>query len=155
MLCCWNNHKTTQLIVLIWYSYDDKFGPTEEYFSTNSTIFSILLYTFPVLLSSEKRRKRSPKKPKKLAVSTLGKSSAIPESMAYSNSKGICADVYTEDEEEARRFIRRYNNSLPFYRQVYKVLCSASPLEKTSTGKIKRKENQKTAKPPQQTNCGG
>lgn len=71
----------------------------------------------------------------------LGKCSAIRECMVYSDGKGICADVYTEDEEEARLFIRQYNENMPMYRQVYKVLCQGEPLEKTPTGKIKRKEN--------------
>lgn len=66
---------------------------------------------------------------------------AIAESMVYSNGKGICADVYTENEEAAAAFIAAYNASMPKYRQVYKVNYSATPLEKTGSGKIKRKEN--------------
>ena len=65
----------------------------------------------------------------------------IPECMVYSDGKGICADVYTTDREAADAYIKEYNQSMPMYRQVYKVNYSAEPLEKTSTGKIKRKEN--------------
>lgn len=66
---------------------------------------------------------------------------AIVESMVYSDGKGICADVYAENEEQAAAFIAQYNVSMPKYRQVYKVNYSAGPLERTATGKIKRKEN--------------
>ena len=65
----------------------------------------------------------------------------IPECMVYSDGKGICADVYTTNREEAAAFIKAYNRNMPMYRQVYKVNYSSEPLEKTSTGKIKRKEN--------------
>lgn len=66
---------------------------------------------------------------------------AIVECMVYSDGKGICADVYTEDQMESAKFIREYNESMPIFRQVYKVNFSAIPLEKTGSGKIKRKEN--------------
>jgi len=66
---------------------------------------------------------------------------AIQESMVYSDGKGICADVYTQDQEQAVAFVRAYNESVPMYRQVYKVNYTDVPLEKTGTGKIKRKEN--------------
>ena len=65
----------------------------------------------------------------------------ILESMVYNDAKGICADVYTKEKAACAAFIRKYNDSVPLYRQVYKVNYSASPLEKTGSGKIKRKEN--------------
>lgn len=65
----------------------------------------------------------------------------ILECMVYSDGKGICADVYTENQEAAAAYIKEYNYDMPMYRQVYKVNYSAVPLEKTSSGKIKRKEN--------------
>ena len=65
----------------------------------------------------------------------------ILESMVYNDAKGICADVYTKEKAACDDFIRKYNASMPLYRQVYKVNYSASPLEKTGSGKIKRKEN--------------
>jgi len=65
----------------------------------------------------------------------------ILECMVYSDGKGICADVYTENKDAAAAYIKEYNNEMPMYRQVYKVNYSSEPLEKTSTGKIKRKEN--------------
>lgn len=65
----------------------------------------------------------------------------ILESLVYSDGKGICADVYAEDHEAAKEFIKNYNNSVPMYRQVYKVNYLSSPLEKTGSGKIKRKGN--------------
>ena len=65
----------------------------------------------------------------------------ILESLLYSDGKGICADVYAEDHEAAKEFIKNYNNSVPMYRQVYKVNYLSSPLEKTGSGKIKRKGN--------------
>lgn len=65
----------------------------------------------------------------------------ILECMVYSDSKGIRAEVYTQNEDSARQFIRAYNDTMPTYRQVYKVEYTAVPLEKTGSGKIKRKEN--------------
>lgn len=65
----------------------------------------------------------------------------ILESMVYNDAKGICADVYTKEKAACAAFIRKYNDSVPLYRQVYKVNYSAAPLKKTGTGKIKRKEN--------------
>ena len=65
----------------------------------------------------------------------------ILECMVYSDGKGICADVYTDNQEAAATYIKEYNNEMPKYRQVYKVNYSSEPLEKTSTGKIRRKEN--------------
>lgn len=70
-----------------------------------------------------------------------GSCTHILECMVYSDGKGICADVYTENQEAAAAYIKEYNYGMPMYRQVYKVNYSATPLEKTSTGKIKRKEN--------------
>lgn len=71
----------------------------------------------------------------------FGECKEILECMVYSDGKGICADVYTQDQDQAADFIRAYNESMPMYRQVYKVHYSNQPLEKTGTGKIKRKEN--------------
>jgi long-chain acyl-CoA synthetase len=71
----------------------------------------------------------------------LSRCPAIAECMVYSDGKGICADVYAKNPDGAAAFIRAYNEEMPKYRQVYKVLYSAEPLEKTGSGKIKRKEN--------------
>lgn len=65
----------------------------------------------------------------------------ILECMVYSDGKGIRAEVYTENEVCVKQFIRAYNDSMPTYRQVYKVDYTTEPLEKTGSGKIKRKEN--------------
>ena len=65
----------------------------------------------------------------------------ILECMVYSDGKGICADIYTENKTAAADFIKKYNENVPLYRQVYKVTYSAAPLAKTGSGKIKRKEN--------------
>lgn len=65
----------------------------------------------------------------------------ILECMVYSDGKGICADVYIKDPEAAAIFIKEYNSEMPMYHHVYKVNYFYEPLEKTSTGKIKRKEN--------------
>lgn len=66
---------------------------------------------------------------------------AILESLVYGDGKGICADIYTDNPDEANRFVKEYNQNVPMYQQVYKVNCVAEPLEKTGIGKIKRKEN--------------
>ena len=71
----------------------------------------------------------------------VGNSEAILECLVYGDGKGICADVYTLDPETAARDIKAYNRSTPTYRQIYKVNYSDTPLEKTGSGKLKRKEN--------------
>lgn len=65
----------------------------------------------------------------------------ILECLVYGDKKGICADVYAVNESAATDFIKKYNEEVPLYRQVYKVYYSSAPLEKTGSGKIKRKEN--------------
>ena len=72
----------------------------------------------------------------------LNQSKAIKECMVYSIPKGICADIYTEEQEKAKRYIEEYNLGVPTYRQIIHVNYSDVPLEKTESGKIKRKENQ-------------
>lgn len=72
---------------------------------------------------------------------TISKCSAVIECVVYNDKKGICMDVYTEYEEDVKKTVRNYNQSVPQYRQIYKVNYFTVPLEKTSTGKIKRKGN--------------
>ena len=64
---------------------------------------------------------------------------SVLECMVYSDGKGICADLYTHDEKEASDCIKNYNETMPLYRKVYKVNYQDIPLEKTGSGKIKRK----------------
>lgn len=66
---------------------------------------------------------------------------AVQECMVYGEVKGICADIYTTDNDTVAAFVKSYNESTPAYRQVYKVNYMDQPLEKTPSGKIKRKEN--------------
>lgn len=65
----------------------------------------------------------------------------IIEVLVYSDGKGICADLYTENKDRVIEYVKAYNENMPLYRQVYKVNYQDVPLEKTSSGKIKRKEN--------------
>lgn len=65
----------------------------------------------------------------------------VDEVLVYSDGKGICADVFTANQSETERFIKSYNDDVPMYRQVYKVNYQNEPLEKTPSGKIKRKVN--------------
>lgn len=71
----------------------------------------------------------------------FGECEAIAECMVYSDGKGICADVFANDQNTAVAYIKQYNESMPLYRQVYKVNYTDEPLPKNATGKIKRKEN--------------
>ena len=71
----------------------------------------------------------------------FGQCTEILECMVYSDGKGIRAEVYTENERAAADYIRKYNGEVPLYRQVYKVDYSPVPLEKTGSGKIRRKGN--------------
>lgn len=64
----------------------------------------------------------------------------ILESLVYSDGKKICADIYTNDGLAAADFVRRYNDNVPLYRQIHNVNYTSTPLEKTGSGKIKRKE---------------
>lgn len=66
----------------------------------------------------------------------------VLECMVYGDKKGILADVYTNDEKNVAAFVKKYNEQVPMYRQIYKVNYSDTPLEKTGIGKIKRKENE-------------
>lgn len=72
---------------------------------------------------------------------TFGECEAVEECLVYSDGKGICADVFTKAPDIARAFIKEYNETMPMYRQVYKVNYFENPLPKTGSGKIKRKEN--------------
>ena len=65
----------------------------------------------------------------------------IIECLVYSDGKGICADVYANNHDIAAAYIKSYNESMPMFRQVYKVNYMDEPLPKTGSGKIKRKEN--------------
>ena len=71
----------------------------------------------------------------------FGACASIEECLVYSDGKGICADVFTKEQEVVTAFINAYNSSVPMYRQVYKVNYTSEPLPKTGSGKIKRKEN--------------
>ncbi len=72
----------------------------------------------------------------------LGRCEDILECLVYSVPKGICADIYTKDRPAAAAYIKNYNHSVPTYRQIFRINYSDAPLEKTGSGKIKRKENQ-------------
>jgi len=65
----------------------------------------------------------------------------ILECMVYGDGKGICADIFTENQEAVKEFVVKYNKGTPSYRQVYKINYTTVPLEKTGSGKIKRKVN--------------
>ncbi|MBQ0026337.1 MAG: AMP-binding protein [Lachnospiraceae bacterium] len=66
---------------------------------------------------------------------------AVEEILVYGDGKGICADIYSTDDTIADKFISDYNESVPMYRQIYKIYHFSKPLEKTSSGKLKRKGN--------------
>lgn len=65
----------------------------------------------------------------------------VTECMVYGDGKGICADIFTAKEDVVAAYVKQYNEGVPMYRQIYKINYSAEPLEKTGSGKIKRKEN--------------
>lgn len=71
----------------------------------------------------------------------LGECNQVEECMVYSDGKGICADIYTKNLEVVSAFVRKYNEEVPMYRQIYKINYSENPLPKTGSGKIKRKGN--------------
>ena len=67
--------------------------------------------------------------------------SAVLECIVYGSPKGICADFYAQDQETITEYVRQYNAGVPLYRQIYKSNFSPIPLERTPSGKLKRKEN--------------
>lgn len=71
----------------------------------------------------------------------LNRCEAIRECLVYGDEKGIRADICADDQQAALSYIRAYNQDMPLYRQVYKVNFSAEPLEKSASGKLKRKED--------------
>ena len=73
---------------------------------------------------------------------TLGNCEAILECLVYTDGKGICADIYTTGRTEAMQFINDYNERVPMYHQLYKLSYFDKPLEKTASGKIKRKNKE-------------
>lgn len=70
----------------------------------------------------------------------FGNCENIIEALVYSDGKQICADIYSDNQLEAAAYIRRYNDGMPMDHQVTKINYSNLPLEKTGSGKIKRKE---------------
>lgn len=62
----------------------------------------------------------------------------IIESLVYSNGKVICAKIYTNNEEEAKKKVLSYNKSVVRYKRINKVEYCDKPLQKTGMGKIKR-----------------
>lgn len=73
--------------------------------------------------------------------SRLLEGEGILECLVYGDGRGLCAEVYTRDPEAAQKTIRSYNDAMPLFHQVYKVEYVSRPLEKTGTGKIKRKDS--------------
>lgn len=70
----------------------------------------------------------------------LNECSAVLECMVYGNIKGICADIYTHHRAIVETYIKAYSEKMPMYRHIYKVNYYEQPLEKTSSGKLKRKD---------------
>ena len=66
---------------------------------------------------------------------------AILECRAYSKGSVICLDIYTEKSQEALAFVDSYNSAMPLSFQIHKAFCQDTPLAKTDTGKIIRKES--------------
>lgn len=64
---------------------------------------------------------------------------AIKECLVYHDGKMICADVCTDNQKAAAEYIKTYNEKMPLYHRVQKVYYSDVPLEKTGSGKIKRR----------------
>lgn len=69
----------------------------------------------------------------------LYKSLDIEECLVYGDEKGILVDIYTKNIDVAKESVEKYNKNKPKYFQIYKINFVENPLEKTGTGKIKRK----------------
>ena len=70
----------------------------------------------------------------------LYKNTFIYECKVYGEGDRICADLYTDEEhrESVIEFITDLNTKLPIYKRIYKKNIQLEPLEKTTSGKIKR-----------------
>ena len=70
----------------------------------------------------------------------LYKCAFIYECKVFAENDRLCATVYTDQEhtEEVADYITELNTRLPIFKRIYKKNIQTEPLEKTSTGKIKR-----------------
>ena len=70
----------------------------------------------------------------------LYKCSFIYECMVYADNDRIGSSIYTDEEhsEDVKKYIVELNSRLPIFKRIYKKNILSQPLEKTSSGKIKR-----------------
>lgn len=64
----------------------------------------------------------------------------VYECIVYADNDRIGSSIYTDEEhsEEVKNYIVELNSRLPIYKRIYKKNILSTPLEKTSSGKIKR-----------------
>ena len=73
----------------------------------------------------------------------LLENASIKEVLVKEKNGKICGEVYCDEErrEEVEVFIRQFNKSLPFYKQIVLTEYRTTPFERTAIGKIKRRQN--------------
>ena len=56
------------------------------------------------------------------------------------NDKALCIEVFTRNNDAAREYIEKYNEKMPLSHNIRKVIYRDRPLERTTSGKLIRKE---------------
>ena len=56
------------------------------------------------------------------------------------NDKALCIEVFTRNNDAARDYIEKYNEKMPLSHNIRKVIYRDRPLERTTSGKLIRKE---------------
>ena len=73
----------------------------------------------------------------------LLENASIKEVLVKEKNGKICAEIFCDEErrEEVEAFIRQFNKTLPFYKQIVLREYRTTPFERTAIGKIKRQQN--------------
>lgn len=66
---------------------------------------------------------------------------AVLDCRVFGSGNTICMEVYTANPEEVKLFLKQYHCSMPRAFHIHRVTYHSKPLERTSTGKIIRREH--------------
>lgn len=70
----------------------------------------------------------------------LSRCGDIQECLIFGEKDAVCAEIYSKNRTAVEKWMKDYNERMPLYRQVRKVIYRDAPLEKTASGKIKRRK---------------
>ena len=57
------------------------------------------------------------------------------------NSKTLCMEVFAQNHEAVRKYVDVYNEKVPLAYSIRRIIYNDSPLAKTTSGKLIRKEH--------------